>query len=131
MHNPQINNLARLWAIYKEEETKAMKNRREIEDHLAKILEINPAHEGTVVLDTDKFEIKVQTRMARKVDTDLLQEIAAEHGMSNHLTDLFRWKADLDMKAWKAASPDITSVLSQAVTTTAGRPSFSITKEEI
>jgi hypothetical protein len=131
MHNPQINNLARLWAIYKEEETKAMKNRREIEDHLAKILEINPAHEGTVSLDTDKFEIKVQTRMARKVDTDLLQEIAAEHGMSNHLTDLFRWKADLDMKAWKAASPDITSVLSQAVTTTAGRPSFSITKEEI
>lgn len=131
MRNPQINNLARLWAIYKEDETKAMKNRREIEDHLAKILEINPANEGTVVLDTDKFEIKVQTRFTRKVDTDLLQEIAAEHGMSNHLTDLFRWKADLDMKAWKAASADITSVLSQAVTTTAGRPSFSITKEEI
>lgn len=131
MRNPQINNLARLWAIYKEEETKLIKLRREIEDELSSILEINPAHEGTVVLDTDKFEIKVQTRMARKVDTDLLQEIAAEHGLSNHLTDLFRWKADLDMKAWKAASPDITSVLSQAVTTTAGRPSFSITKEEI
>ena len=131
MRNPQINNLARLWAIYKEEETKLIKLRREIEDELSSILEINPAHEGTVVLDTDKFEIKVQTRMARKVDTDLLQEIAAEHGMSNHLTDLFRWKADLDMKAWKAASQDITSVLSQAVTTTAGRPSFSIIKEEI
>lgn len=131
MRNPNINNLARLWAIYKEEETAVIKKRREIEDELSSILEINSAHEGTVVLDTDKFEIKVQTRMARKVDTDLLQEIAAEHGMSNHLTDLFRWKADLDMKAWKAASPDITSVLSQAVTTTAGRPSFSITKEEI
>jgi hypothetical protein len=131
MRNPNINNLARLWSIYKEEETKAIKQRREIEDELSKILDINPANESTVVMDTDKFEIKVQTRMTRKVDTDLLQEIAAEHGMSNHLTELFRWKADLDMKAWKAASPEITSVLLQAVTTTAGRPSFSITKEEI
>ena len=131
MRNPNINNLARLWSIYKEEETTAIKQRREIEDELSKILEINPANEGTVVMDTDKFEIKVQTRMTRKVDTDLLQEIAAEHGMSNHLTELFRWKADLDMKAWKSAAPEITSVLLQAVTTTAGRPSYSITKEEI
>lgn len=129
MRNHQIKNLVLLWTQYKNEELNAIKNRREIEDQMSKILEINPAHEGTVVLDADEYTVKVQTRLARKVDTDLLQEIAAEHGLSNHLTDLFRWKADLDMKAWKAAAPEITSVLAQAVTTTSGRPSFSISKE--
>lgn len=129
MRNMQMKNLVLLWTQYKNEELNAIKNRREIEDQMSKILEINPANEGTVVLDADEYTIKVQTRLARKVDTDLLQEVAAEHGLSNHLTDLFRWKADLDMKAWKAAAPEITSVLAQAVTTTSGRPSFSISKE--
>lgn len=129
MRNMQMKNLVLLWTQYKNEELNAIKNRREIEDQMSKILEINPANEGTVVLDADEYTVKVQTRLARKVDTDLLQEVAAEHGLSNHLTDLFRWKADLDMKAWKAASPEITSVLAQAVTTTSGRPSFSISKE--
>ena len=129
MRNMQIKNLVLLWTQYKNEELNAIKNRREIEDQMSKILEINPANEGTVLLDADEYTVKVQTRLARKVDTDLLQEVAAEHGLSNHLTDLFRWKADLDMKAWKAASPEITSVLAQAVTTTSGRPSFSISKE--
>lgn len=129
MRNMKMKNLVLLWTQYKNQELDAIKNRREIEDQMSKILEINPAHEGTVVLDADEYTVKVQTRLARKVDTDLLQEVAAEHGLSNHLTDLFRWKADLDMKAWKAAAPEITSVLAQAVTTTSGRPSFSISKE--
>lgn len=129
MRNMQMKNLVLLWTQYKNEELNAIKNRREIEDQMSKILEINPANEGTVVLDADEYTVKVQTRLTRKVDTDLLQEVAAEHGLSNHLTDLFRWKADLDMKAWKAAAPEITSVLAQAVTTTSGRPSFSISKE--
>lgn len=131
MHNPTINNLARLWASFKEDEVKAIKHRREIEDELSKILMINHAQEGMVVLDTDKFEIKVQTRMTRKVDADKLQEIAAEHDLSKHLSTLFRWKADIDMKSWKASEPEVTTLFSQAVTTTAGRPSYTITKEEI
>ena len=131
MRDPQINYLANLWTMHKEAESLAIKNRREIEDQLSQLLEINLTKEGTVSTESEEFEIKVQTRMTRKVDTDLLQEIAAEHGMSNHLTELFRWKADLDMKAWKAAAPEITKVLAQAVTTTAGRPSYSIIKEEI
>lgn len=129
MRNMQMKNLVLLWTQYKNQELDAIKNRREIEDQMSKILEINPANEGTVVCDADEYTVKVQTRLTRKVDTDLLQEVAAEHGLSNHLTDLFRWKADLDMKAWKAAAPEITSVLAQAVTTTSGRPSFSISKE--
>ena len=130
MHKNHFQRLAALWFIAKQEESLAIQNRRELEDKMSEILDIDPATEGTINVEGE-YKVKIMTRMTRKVDTDLLQEVAAEHGMSNHLTELFRWKADLDMKAWKAASPEITSVLLQAVTTTAGRPSFSITKEEI
>ena len=32
-----------------------------------------------------------------------LQEIAAEHGLEAHLSMLFRWKPEIDARAWKAA----------------------------
>jgi hypothetical protein len=65
--------------------------------------------------------------MNRKVDADKLQELAAEHGLSEHLGSLFRWSADINAAAWKAAAPTITAPLLGAITTTPGRPSFSIT----
>ena len=64
--------------------------------------------------------------MNRKVDVDLLQEIAAEHGLEDHLGSLFRWKPELNVKAWQQADDSITLPLSGAITTKPGRPSFSI-----
>lgn len=129
MNNPQINKLASLWAIYKQEESEAIANRREIEDQLSELLDINSAAESTTVHETQDYAIKVQTRMTRKVNTDKLQEIAAEHDLNNEVSQLFRWKAEVDLKAWKSAAPEVSQVLAQALTTTAGRPSYSITKE--
>lgn len=129
MGKQQMENYVRLWRQYKEQEIAAQQSRREIEDEMTKLLDINLANEGTVVLDVDQHTIKVQTRFTRKVDADALQEIAAEHGLTNHLSELFRWSADIDLKSWKAAAPEITSVLSQAITTKSGRPSYSISKE--
>ena len=131
MDKLKIDELALVWLDAKQAETESVQYRRQIEDELTALLNIDSKSEGTINVEGHEYKVKILNRMTRKVDTDLLQEIAAEHGMSNHLTELFRWKADLDMKAWKAASPEITSVLLQAVTTTAGRPSFSITKEEV
>lgn len=68
--------------------------------------------------------------MTRKVDGDLLQDIAIEHGLTDHLYKLFRWKPDLNLKEWKAAAPEVTGALAAAITTTAGRPSFSIEVKE-
>lgn len=129
MSSLAVHNLVNLWSKYKQDEIQATQSRRDVEDQISKILEINSANEGTVTLDVDNFTVKIVSRLTRKVDSDALQEIAAEHGLSDHLTGLFRWKADLDMKSWKAASPEITNVLSAAITTTAGRPSYSISKE--
>lgn len=131
MHTNDLEELSRLWFIAKQDETIAIQNRRELEDKMSEIIDINPATEGTINVEGNEYKIKIMTRLTRKVDADKLQEIAAEHDLSKELSTLFRWKADIDMKSWKLAPPEVTNVLALAVTTTAGRPSYSITKEEI
>lgn len=114
------------WLEAKEAERAAVEKRRQIEDHLADQLRIDPASEGTSNFDQDCYRVKVTSRMTRKVDADKLQAIAAEHGLSQHLSDLFRWKPEINMKLWQAADSSITIPLAQAITTKPGRPSFSI-----
>lgn len=126
----KIIQLADAWRMAKEAEIKSIEVRRKLEDELSNLIEVDSTHEGTINCDIGGYSIKIVSRMNRKVDSEMLQEIAAENGLSEHLYDLFRWKPDIDMKAWKAADQSITSVLSQAITTTAGRPSYSITKDE-
>jgi hypothetical protein len=64
------------------------------------------------------------------VDAEAAQELAAEHGLEAHIEQLFRWKPELNKKAWDSASAEITGALAPAVTTTAGRPSFTIETKE-
>lgn len=124
-----IEQLALEWKRAKETETDAAQERREVEDEMVRLLEINSEREGTVNFDLAGYEIKIVSRFNRKVDTDLLQQLSAEFDLEQFIYALFRWKADVDMKAWKASPDHVTKILSQAVTTTAGRPSFSITKD--
>lgn len=125
-----IEELAAQWEEHKLAEEAAVKARREIEDEIVELIELDPAKEGTLNIEAGSYQIKLVSRLNRKVNSELLQEIAAEHNLDNQLTQLFRWKAEIDQKAWKMADESVTSKLGQAVTTTAGRPSFSITKEQ-
>ena len=126
-----IEQLTTAWIEAKRAETDAVDRRREIEDQLVMAWGINPTVEGTVTHevggDLVPVRIKVATRLTRKVDADMAQEIAAEHGLQNYLSTLFRWKPEIDAKAWKAAPDEVTAKLNKAITTTAGRPSFSVT----
>ncbi len=117
------------WLEAKELERQATERRRLIEDELIKQLRISETQEGVTTATIDNYTIKITSRLNRKVDTDLLQQIAAENGLDAHLSTLFRWSADLSMKSWKQADPAITGPLSAAITVTPGRPSFAITKE--
>ena len=118
------------WIIAKKAETEAVERRRQIEDELVQMLAIDPQYDGTTFIETEKFKIKVVSRLNRKVDSEKAQEIAAEHGLTEHLSSLFRWKPEINMSAWKAADQSITEPLLDAITTTAGRPSFSISQEQ-
>ena len=127
----ELDTLAAAWADVKQDEAIAVAKRRTIEDRLVELLAIPEGKEGTTNAATEQgFAIKVVGRLNRKIDTDRLQELAAEHGLSEHLSSLFRWSADINATAWKAAAQTITAPLLGAITTTPGRPSFTITKKD-
>jgi hypothetical protein len=123
-----INALAEQWLVAKRVERDATESRRAIED--AMLAAIPKTDEGTKQIKSDEYSIKVTYRIDRKVDAELVQEIAAEHGLSEHLGRLFRWKPEVNMTAWKAADESITRPLAAAITAKPGRPSFAITIEE-
>jgi len=117
------------WLDAKAAEKKAMDDRRTIEDQLVKALSISKNLDGTQNVQDDGYKIKIVGRLDRKVNSDKLQDLAAEHGLTDHLSSLFRWKPEINASAWKSADPRITEPLLEAITTSNGRPSFTITKE--
>lgn len=118
------------WIEAKERETFAMAERRAIEDRLVKELAFVESTEGTSKFEREGYAIKIVGRIDRKVDAEKLQEIAAEHGLTEHLSTLFRWKPELNMALWKASDPAITEPLREAIIAKNGRPSFLIFKKE-
>jgi hypothetical protein len=117
------------WLNAKAIEAAAIKTRRDIEYALVAKIGVALDFEGTENVYHDGFKIKIEGRINRKVNAEKLQELAAEHGLTDHLSSLFRWKPEIAMTAWKAADKAITTPLLDAITATPGRPSFTITKE--
>lgn len=125
-----IEALATEWEYAKNKEKVATAKRREAEDKLAAALNIAKNLEGTVKETTQLYEIKVAGRIDHKIDSARLQALAEEAGLTEHLSSLFRWKPEINMAVWKAAHESITEPLLDAITTTASRPSFSITRKK-
>jgi len=119
--------LSKLWLKAKSDEHEAQERRRSIEDQLSKALKVDDRLDAVQTTKLSDFTVKVTTRLNRKVDADLVQEIASENYMIDYLSQLFRWKPDINLTAWKNAPKEVTQQLSKAITTTASRPSFSIT----
>lgn len=124
-----IQSLSAQWMLLKEQEKQITDKRRSIEDSILEMAQVDDTLDGTKNIDLDGIKLKVTGRMARKVDPDMLQDLANEAGLTAHLSSLFRWKADINASAWKAAAENITTPLLGAITTKAGRPSISITEE--
>ena len=126
----ELDNLANAWLEAKQDEQEAVNTRREIENEILQLLQIDNDKEGSTTNTTEKFEIKTTTRINRTVDGDLAQELAAEAGLSEHLGRLFRWKPSINMAVWKATEESITNALLPAITSKPGRASISITLKE-
>ena len=122
--------LARQWAEAKEVETRAIRLRRDIEDEMIAFYKISNQMEGTQNEDDGTYKIKIVNRISRKVDSEKVQELAAEFGLTDHLSQLFRWTPEINATAWKSAHESITRPLMDAITATPGRPSFSNTIKE-
>ena len=118
------------WLEAKERERIAVEDRRGFEDLMVKEFAIPENFDGTRNIEFDNIEIKIEGRITKKVDSDKLQDLAAEHGLTNHLQTLFRWKPEIIAAAWKKSDPSITTPLLDAITSTSGRPTFKITVKE-
>lgn len=127
MDHQMIGLLAAEWMDAKDAEQRAIEHRRDLEDRLSRVMAIRQDMDGTENRESGPYSIKIVGRIDRKVDAERLQEIAAEAGLTAHLGDLFRWKPELNMAAWKAADESITRPLADAITAKPGRPSFKIT----
>jgi hypothetical protein len=125
-----VIDLLTAWMEAKEAERAAQERRRDLEDQIAAALKVPADLEGTMRRDFDDVEVKIVGRIDRKVDADALQDLAREAGLTDHLPALFRWKAEINAKAWDRADESITKPLTGAITTKPGRPSFSVTKKE-
>jgi len=117
------------WLDAKKLETAAVKDRRELEDSMVKEFALPKDLEGTVNHEVGGYKIKMEGRINKKIDSDKLQMLAAEAGLSEHLSSLFRWKPEINVKAWDAAADAVTRPLLDAITSTSGRPTFTITKD--
>jgi hypothetical protein len=122
-------NIYQQWLDAKEAEKAAIELRRSIEDQLVMELDIAKTLDGTQNIETDGYKVKVVGRLDRKVNADKLQDLAAEFGLTQHLSSLFRWKPEVNVTAWKSADPLIIDTLQDAITTSNGRPSFTIIKD--
>ena len=125
-----LDTLSAAWLIAKQAEADATANRRLIEDQLATFAKVRADLDGTETIEAGHYTIKVVGRIDRKIDADRLQELAIEHGLTDQLSSLFRWKPEINMAAWKQASPEIVRPLADAITAKPGRPSFKVTIKE-
>jgi hypothetical protein len=124
-----IAELSAQWIAAKDAEREAIELRRSIEDQMLAALRVPETLDGTENWNAEGYKIKVVGRLNKKIDADKLQELAIEAGLYDHLSTLFRWKPEVNAKAWSSADPAITTPLMGAITTTPGRPSFTIAKE--
>jgi len=121
-----LSHLAAEWLAAKDAESAAVTKRRDIEDRMRSLIGVADTLEGTEKVTPDGYEIRVTGRINRKVDAAKVQELAAEAGLSDHLSSLFRWKPELNLSVWKATDKSITDKLAPAITAEPGRPFFTI-----
>ena len=124
-----MTTLYQRWLDAKKLEATAVAERRELEDLKVETFAIPKDLDGTVKHAVDGYVIKTEGRINKKIDADKLQMLAAEAGLSEHLSSLFRWKPEINAKVWGAAADAVTQPLLGAITSTPGRPTFTITKE--
>ena len=125
-----LDELAALWVQAKAAERDAVDERRRIEDRMCSMIGFAETTEGTETASPEHHTIKISGRIDRKVDVEKVQALAAEHGLTEHLSSLFRWKPEINLAAWRATDESITRALAPAITAKPGRPSFSITPKE-
>jgi len=127
---PTLYNLLVEWRVAKQLEQEATHRRREIEDQIKAFIGFDENREGNVALPFDGGRVVVTARLDRKVDAQLARQLAAENHLEDWLDRIFRWKPELEVRAWRKAPEYITQIFAPAITTKPGRATFSLELEK-
>jgi hypothetical protein len=126
-----MNSLYAQWLELKrrEDEARALRNALEVEMSAG----IPDDWEGSKTWEDGPYKIKASRKFNRKVDRNRVRDISAQFGLEEYTNVLFRWKPEIDAKAWKGADETVTKLFSDAITTTPGKVGFVVEeiKEEV
>lgn len=124
--------LALAWIKAKKTEADAVAVRRAIEDQLAEFLDLSPSSEGVKTALVGEYTIKATQRITKKCDSAIIQKLAADNGIGyDIMQQLFRWKPELNQKAFNSAPANIIKIFTPAIIAQASRPTFQISAETL
>jgi hypothetical protein len=116
------------WRVAKQLEQEAVHRRRAIEDEIKAAIGFDEGREGSETLPFNGGRVVITARLDRKVDGTLARQLATENHLEDWLDRLFRWKPELELRAWKKAPEYVTQVFAPAITTKPGRATFALEK---
>jgi hypothetical protein len=128
MKSADLERLLIEWRVAKQLEQEATLRRRNIEDEIKAAIGFDESREGSEALPFDGGRVVITARLDRKVDAQLARQLAAENHLEDWLDRLFRWKPELELRAWKKAPEYVTQVFAPAITTKPGRATFALEK---
>ncbi|UOF77248.1 hypothetical protein [Caudoviricetes sp.] len=119
------------WLKIKDFEAKAYARKLEIEKELLKSLGIDRL-EGSKTLKDEGFKINLIGKLNQTVNAEALKSLPVEYPEITRevLGRAFRWKPEIDAKAWKLESEEVREILSRAITVTPAKIGFKIEKIE-
>jgi hypothetical protein len=127
MDSGKLKELCAKWINAKQAVTEAATSLETVEDQLIQLLNVDLLRDGTTQVIDGDVRIKVTSRPSRTVDDTKLKALAEEHDLKEHLSTLFRWKPEVNLRAWRGADKKIRKSLNDAITLTSARPAFAIT----
>lgn len=111
----------------KEAEARAKAAREAIERELAAAIGVPETWTGSTTSEICGFKVTCTRRDNVRIDADAVRGIAAESSaLEQYSKQVFRWKPEIDKKAWDAAPDDVIKAFSAAVTRTPGKISFAL-----
>jgi len=130
MKSADLERLLIEWRVAKQLEQEAVHRRRAIEDEIKAAIGFDEGREGSETLPFNGGRVVITARLDRKVDAQLARQLAAENHLEDWLDRLFRWKPELELRAWKKAPEYVTQAFAPAITTKPGRATFSLELEK-
>ena len=130
MKSADLERLLIEWRVAKQLEQEATLRRRNIEDEIKAAIGFDESREGSEALPFDGGRVVITARLDRKVDGTLARQLATENHLEDWLDRLFRWKPELELRAWKKAPEYVKQTFAPAITTKPGRATFSLELEK-